>query len=148
MATMRPLLRRVELSWIAFLLVGALCGALVMFGVDALRQSSTDAPAAQVVAPVPAANTAPIGGRLGGVVSSDTATGWYLLHEFNPSALPSTGAPDRDGVLGQRDVSAPTPVPQRIVGPGEVLNSVAPDNSTNDSIPPIIDPAQGSNPKR
>jgi hypothetical protein len=143
---MRPFLRRVELSWIGFLLVGALCGALVMFGVDALRQSGHDATAPVVAAPV--ANNVPIGGRLGGIVSSDTATGWYLLHEFNPPALPSTADPNREDVQGQRDVSAPAATTRRIVGPGEGVNAVAPGSSSNDSIPPIIDPAEGLNPKR
>jgi hypothetical protein len=147
MTTMRPFLRRIELNWIGFLLVGALCGALVMFGVDALRQSSHDTTAPVAAAPV-AANSVPIGGRLRGMVSSDTATGWYLLHEYNPPALPSTATPNRDDILGQRDVSAPTAIFQRSVGPGEGLNAVATDSATNDSIPPIIDPAEGVNPKR
>jgi hypothetical protein len=94
------------------------------------------------------ANNVPIGGRLGGIVSSDTATGWYLLHEFNPSALPSTAALNREDVQGQRDVSAPVATSRRIVGPGEGVNAVAPDSPSNDRIPPIIDPAEGLNPKR
>jgi hypothetical protein len=149
MTTMRPLLRRGELSWIGFLLLGALCGALVTFGVDTLRQSSHDATAPQVAAPVPAANSVPVGGRLGGMVSSDTATGWYLLHEFNPVATaPPAAAPAREDVLRQRDVSAPTAGSQRIVGPGEGLNVASPDSSANNSIPPIIDTTEGLNPKR
>jgi hypothetical protein len=146
MATMRPLFRRVELSWIGLLLVGALCGALVMFGVDALRQSDHHANAPIVVAPV--ANRVPIGGRLGGIVSADTANGWYLLHEYNPPALPSTANANREDVQGQRDISAPTAVPQRVVGPGEGLNTVAPDGPVSVGIPPIIDTTEGLHSKR
>ena len=112
MATMRPLLRRVELSWICLLLVGALCGAVVTFGVDALRQSSHDATVPPVAMPVPAANNVLPGGRLGGIQSSDTATGWYLQHEFNPAAPQAQPAAASD--------NAP-----RIVGPGEGLNQNA-----------------------
>lgn len=159
MTTMRPLLRRVELTWIAFLLVGALCGALAMFGVDALRQSSHDATAPLVAAPVQAPNSVPLGGRLGGISSSDTATSWYLLHEFNPvattlsvagpAAAPSVEAPLGEGFIGSHDraVDAVAVTP-RIVGPGERLNTVSDGSSTIDSIPPIIDPAKGLNPKR
>jgi hypothetical protein len=150
MATMRPLLRRVELNWIGFLLLGALCGALVMFGVDTLRQSSHEATAPPVAAPVPAANSVPIGGRLGGMVSSDTATGWYLQREFNPDDALSTSvaAPVGKDLLGQRESSVSTAGSQRIVGPGEGLNVTSDGSTSNESIPPIIDPAEGLNPKR
>ena len=48
MATMRPYLQRIQLSWIAFWIVGTLCGALLMLGVSTLRNSSHDSTALAV----------------------------------------------------------------------------------------------------
>jgi hypothetical protein len=119
----------------------------MMFGVDALRQSNHNTTTPIVAGPA-AANSVPIGGRLGGIASADTATGWYLLHEYNPPTLPSTTAPNREDVQVQRNGSAPTAGSQRIVGPGEGVNAVSDDSSASNSIPPIVDPAEGLNPKR
>jgi hypothetical protein len=146
MTTMRPLFRRVELSWIGFLLVGTLCGALLMFGADALRQSTHNVSAPVVAAP--AAISVPVESRRASMVSADTASGWYLLHEYTVPALPSTGATNRGNVLGQRDVAASTVISQQIGGPVEGPNTVASDSAANNSIPPIIDPAEGLNQKR
>jgi hypothetical protein len=142
MTTMRPILRRVEVGWIGFWLAGALCGVLLMVGLNAVQHPThhSNAPAA---VSIPAETSAPIGERLGGITNADTAADWYLRHEFNPNAvtLPSDQAPINEGPLGQRDGSAASVVTpagtSRIVGPGEGLNNQFVDSSDDGSPPPL-----------
>ncbi len=138
MATMRPYLRRVEVGWIGFWLAGALCGVLLMVGIGALHHTKQDTTATVALAQAPVAAIAPIGGRLGGIASSDTAADWYLRREFNPVATTLT-APAREGTLGQRDIAAPTGASSRIVGPSEGLN-IPPAVSFDHAVPPLFDP--------
>ena len=130
MATMR----RVDLSAITFLLVGTLCGALLIFGVGSLRHSDHHTAPSMVVTSSSSEMSPPIGGRLGGINSSDTV---------NDSAIRQGLKADADAVVGGRlggiassdtandwstrqslstnDAIVKTPV-SRIIGPGEGLN--------------------------
>jgi hypothetical protein len=85
MATMKPTLKRVNLGWIAALLIGGLLGAMIVVGIDNIhRTSHSSGPVAvqtdsqhiddlrEFYAQMDA-DTAVLGGRMGGINSSDTA---------------------------------------------------------------------------
>lgn len=129
MAT-RPLQRRVELRWIVYLVVGALCGVLLVLGIDALLQGSTDT--SEPLAEISTTYTgAAVGGRLGGITSSDTANDFLIRQGLSTAAITTTSSSAPvGGRLGGID-SADTPTDalfkqqaERIVGPGEGLNQV------------------------
>ena len=102
MATMRPLLQQFKLSWIAFWIAGALCGALLMIGISTLRQTSQDSTAPVVIVTTFTGTTVPVGGRLGGITSSDTATDWLIRQAITADSASQTAAfnPVGEGLTG------------------------------------------------
>jgi prolipoprotein diacylglyceryltransferase len=132
MMTMQSFLRRVEVRWIGLWLAGAVCGVLLMIGISTLREPSHTSSASVADVLVPEEPSALIGGRLGGITSSDTATDWYVRQGLTVDAMPipSSGPAAIGGRLGGID-TADTPTDaaakkhsQQIVGPGESLNTV------------------------
>ena len=86
-------MRRVDLSSIGFLFIGALCGALLIFGLSTLRHQTPSATTSMVFVTSSSELAPPLGGRLGGIASSDTATDWITHQALGAS---------NDVVLGGR----------------------------------------------
>ncbi len=121
MTTMRPYLQRIQLSWLGFWIVGALCGVLLVIGITALRHerpspspslvfvtrssemavlvggrlgglaSSDTANDAAIRRALQAQTMVVVGGWLGGMASSDTATDWAIRQSLNTSRAPVIG---------------------------------------------------------
>ena len=110
MATMRPYLQRIELKWFGFWLVGALCGVILMVGLNAVQPMSHDSAAPPIVRPAPAESSAPVGGRLGGMSNSDTVSQPNVSQGLNSGSVPvpSSTSP-LPGKVDQGSRNSPVP---------------------------------------
>jgi hypothetical protein len=112
-----------------FLFVGALCGALLMFGLTTLRQPSSAGTAPVVYVTPSGEMSAPLAGHLGGVTSSDPANDFLVRQALTDEMTALIGG--RLGGIESSDtaVDASTKAAlNRVVGPGEGLNQFV-DNS-------------------
>ena len=114
MATMR----RFDANSIGFWFIGALCGVLLMVGITALRQQHHETTSSMVFVTSSSEMAAPVGGRLGGIDSSDTANDAIVKASVSRVRGPGEG-------LNQFvDNSSLAVGAGRITGPGEGLNPV------------------------
>lgn len=83
MATMKPTLRRIELRSIITVLAGLLCGVGIMTGVSLVHPLKQQAAEPIFVVGAPSVSPGVVGGRLGGINSSDTANDAAIRSELN-----------------------------------------------------------------
>lgn len=103
---------------IGFLFIGALCGALLLFGLGTLRHQTPSATTSIVFVTSSSEMAAPVGGRLGGIDSSDTVNDAIVKSSVSRVRGPGEG-------LNQFvDNSSFAAGAERITGPGEGLNPV------------------------
>jgi hypothetical protein len=103
---------------IGFVFIGVLCGALLLFGLGTLRRQPPSATPSMVFVTSSSELAAPIGGRLGGLNSSDTANDAIVKAQVSRITGPGEG-------LHQFVDNSRFPVGvERITGPGEGLNPV------------------------
>jgi hypothetical protein len=101
---------------IGFLFVGALCCALLIFGLEARRHQTPSATTSTEFVISSNEMAAPIGGRLGGLNSSDTATDAIAKAQVSQVRGPG------EGLNQWVDNSSFVAAAERIIGPGEGLN--------------------------
>lgn len=100
MATMRMRFQRIELSWIALVLSGMLVGAILVVGITHISQAKPQVGAPVAVAPQ-AQVSETVGGRLGGIASTDTANDDFVRQGLAHAAIVQAPEPlIIDGRLG------------------------------------------------
>jgi hypothetical protein len=125
---------------IEFLFVGALCGALLLFGLGILRHKTPGATPSSGIVGSSSGMAAPIGGRLGGLNSSDTANDAIVRAQV--SRVRGLG----EGLNQFVDNTSFTAHAERIIGPGEGRNQWVDNSSFAAGSERITGPGEGLNP--
>lgn len=139
--------RRVDVTSFGLWFVGALCGALLMFGINTLRTEPQRGTSSLVFVTSLGEMAPPVGGRLGGIASSDTANDALVRRELAADASAAIGG--RLGGVTSSDTANDAMINQglqRVVGPGEGLNQFV-DTSTyvGSTSQRIVGPGEGLN---
>ncbi len=148
MATMRPYLRRIDPGAIGLWAIGVLCGALLMFGANAVHHTSHPATSASTVTKAAPAVTNQVAGMRDVQAAQLNVDNENMIPHDPVGQSPESAAAeqlrvDQENMIRHDPVGTSAADNNRIIGPGEGLNQYQDTTSHElDSGQPAVGPGE------